>query len=169
VIEEKKEAIRYVQSALITIKKLREHLLKNKHIFETIEKKGFAVINFLTTKKAFFGKDPDCALNNFFLESSSNFQKLDASLEKEIKRLQKVMDIEIVTRAIKRKLYQNSEPDASTLEILDIVQETGLSLETIVRVVNHLIYDIYDGRGEAFFNESNVNIHFLRRLSELES
>ena len=161
------DALIHVRSAMLTAKTLKENLVKGKYELEALKKMG-ALMNHGMTSKGFLFWEGACDYSkDLFPESYALVRRLEATLEQEIQRLNTALHAYIVIRALRDKscAYTGLTTGLSTrpVPVLALVQETGLSLDTIVTIVNDL-RDVIHQKQEV---DDCVSPEVKRRFAEL--
>lgn len=160
---QEEDAFIHVRSAMLTAKTLKENLVKGKYELEALKKMG-ALMNHGMTSKGFLFWEGACDYSkDLFPESYALVRRLEATLEQETQRLNNALHADIVIRALRGKSCAYSGLSTGPVPILALVQETGLSLDTIVTIVNDL-RDVIHQKQEV---NDCVSPEVKRRFAEL--
>lgn len=126
-----------VNPAALIVHNLKRSLVAAKNEMESIQKTEPAISAGMTDSGSIFWRNVDDQAKNIFRDSYSLVLRLEAALQRDIERLSKAKNVELVMNAIRAKTkIKNGYPEE--LPILDLVQETGLTSEVIAGIVNDL-------------------------------
>lgn len=161
--DQEDEAFSHVRSAILTAKTMKENLVKGKYELEALKKMGSLMNHGMTSKGFLFWEGACDYSKDLFPESYALVRRLEATLEQETQRLNNALHADIVIRALRDKSCAYSGLSTGPVPILALVQETGLSFDTIVTIVN----DLNNIMREKVVVSACVSPEVKRRFAEL--
>jgi len=134
---EQTRRIRHVSSGVAVAKELRTALDRAEIQIKALSIGGYDATLGLNHEGVFFSKSVDEESRELFPKLYPYIRCVQEILEDEIERLQKALDSDKVLRKLENLLCEDSELNDGSVDVVELVHETGFSYRDVVDIVNN--------------------------------